>query len=146
MRDIFEPSDFDTYTQSGVYMGYISPQEAATLANAKFNEWLLREGKIVYKQPGFSGHSWQENIYDASNRTHKAILVCIEPIEKPKCEHENVHHLKDDVTSWVCEDCGEPLRVSFEPIVKECNHVWLTPSKNRTACKMCGADGRVEVE
>lgn len=80
----FEPSDF-----LRLYERRPINEFASELANAKLQEWI-KDAKVVYRQPGFGGHSWQENLHDASNRTHKALLINIEPIEKCKHEASNI--------------------------------------------------------
>lgn len=52
----------------------------------KANRLLSERGKVIYKQPGWCGHSWQENLHDAGNRTHTALLINIEPIEQDSAE------------------------------------------------------------
>jgi len=74
--EFFKPEDFPKENM-GSYGCQVS---AAHIANAK----LVAHGTIVYSSPGTSSWTQEKTMSD----THKAYLVNIQPIEKPKpCEH-----------------------------------------------------------
>jgi len=113
----FKPEDFE-----GTYNHYQPEmlQRYADLANAK----LEHEGVIVegdkYTDTDNCKNGWQVS-YGLTSKTHKAILINIETIEK--CKHEKVKaqyvttdDLDNQVVFYKCE-CGAKVRpTSFEEI------------------------------
>lgn len=85
--------------------------QAANIANAK----LEREGKVVYGLVFPSEFLWAEN--NEPSDTHRALLVCIEEIEKPKCEHacegSNVSNNR-----YFCYKCGKELKPTGWEVVE----------------------------
>lgn len=89
-----------------------------------FEIWLKENSKVVY---GFDnadqGFIFKEFNNSAINDT-KALVVCIGPIEKNKCEKhepgeiiqydENGHPLRSHGYSNVCKNCGVKLRPVYE--------------------------------
>lgn len=93
MREIFSSSDFNIVTDSGVYMGHISPESAARLANAKVKEWLESQPTVygwVTSENGNPKWTQFKSVYDGEP-THSAKLVCIEELpKKESCIHSHV--------------------------------------------------------
>jgi hypothetical protein len=87
--------------------------EMVELAQAEFDKWLS-EQQVVYGIKGTTGWDKIKNQVD----THKAYIVCIEPLEKKVCEHENIHlgRKPDGKSSYLCADCGAILRPNWEVV------------------------------
>lgn len=86
----------------------------ANIANAKFKEWLEREGVVVYGwHDGKHNIVWREDIkiYD-DDPTYKAILVCVESLVKPKCKHEvdGDSNVTLNDRGFICKGCGKYLK------------------------------------
>lgn len=76
----FKPEDFQFAANIDMFHGY--EMKCAKLSAEAANVKLEREGKVVYSEhKGWS--SW--NPIQDYTLTHKALLICIEPIEK--CKH-----------------------------------------------------------
>lgn len=85
----FKPEDFDIEYKEDTLISH--KEWAANLANAK----LEREGKVVYNHHGpstnFNEHPvWISKGWQDGDSTHKALLICIEPIEQCKHPKEKV--------------------------------------------------------
>lgn len=119
---IFHPGDFkpilDLFDRNQV----VAPEyKAAEIAQSIFDEWLKR-ATVVYGQAEGRGnpeqYDWAKN--QISSDTHKALLICIEPI-KPKCEkHEPLflgNEMRYDfnnqkfgvIFSTDCKHCGQQI-------------------------------------
>ena len=104
----FKPEDFP---DTGAYA-----LEAAHRANAK----LERDGKVVYGKRNSNGivEELGERHLEHTD-THKALLICIEPIEVCKHPPEKIKHDLRYLPGWegfICE-CGAKVKpVSFEAI------------------------------
>lgn len=121
----FEPSDFSKGINHTLTIGhgidgkYISLSNALSIAQAKFDAWLESQ-PVVYS--GVNQQYWGREIDDEGRDTHSARLVCIEPIEKPKCEHgpefitmSRVLNKQD--AGWRCIKCGIHLKpTGWEPV------------------------------
>lgn len=133
MKDFFKPEDFKFYSNVSFpsyeqYQKYVHScvDLAADIANKK----LMKNAKIVY---GHNGKSVDEHFPDAFFwrpdklsesdatfvSTHKALLICIEPIVKcdhsaEKIELRNVNICNTDI--FKCR-CGASVKIkSFEEI------------------------------
>lgn len=98
---IFKPEDFN------------HEQFTSDTANRIFELWLEKQ-QVVYSHygRGFDSNKWR--IFDLGRdhekATHKARLVCIEPIAK-ECEHKDVSHQFKEwkYTETICHGCGKKL-------------------------------------
>ena len=111
MKLIFKPEDFK----------YIASKEIWEFAQAKFDQWLEENGKVVWgeKMDSTGYFIWcdPKNTFKQENphkhvlthnlgATHKAILVCIEPIEQCKHPKEKVLHSISRVPLVFECECG----------------------------------------
>lgn len=111
--EVFKPSDFVN----------IAHKEIWELANRIVQERVFDMGERVYASkhekagPGSFG-PWNHSHH--SSDTHSALLINIQPLEKPKCEHERKswankipgwHHGHD--SEVVCDDCGVKLKAKW---------------------------------
>lgn len=102
----------------------------AQTAQQIFDEWLAKEGKVVYGKWSirdmdgkFLYEQWNTGISpDLGPTSHKAILINIEPIEKCNHPKEKVHwkfykesYYEQRHTEWHCE-CG--ARVQPESFIE----------------------------
>ena len=111
----FKAEDFNTYGTSGVYHQHITPTEACRMANEK----LQREAKVVYGIPFQANCSTGFHEIQSKYDTHKALLVCIEPIEKKSCTHPDVMPCNSGFY-YRCTDCGKKLHpTGWKEVVDE---------------------------
>ena len=107
MKLIFKPEDFK----------YIASKEIWEFAQAKFDSWLA-EQKVVW---GSGRGGWTElpspmflskdsDLPAAYSPTHKAILVCIEPIEQCKHPKEKVLHSISNIPLVFQCECGAKVK------------------------------------
>ena len=103
----FKPEDFQQYCGP---FNHISAKEIALIANTK----LEKEGVPVYSDNTRTGvgdlYPWCES--QTKEDTHKALLICIEPINK--CKHpKNKVKMKDSINNgeeWYKCECGAEVR------------------------------------
>lgn len=107
----FTAEDFITATSEPQ-----TPHSVAELANLK----LQREATVVY---GSANHNkaifnWEVFGGDDGEHTHRALLICVEEIEKKPCEHEPVtaFHGSDDCFIPACRKCGVKLKAKWEVV------------------------------
>lgn len=81
---VFKEEDFDAIYGADVR------QTAADIATVANHILARKLGPRVYKQPGFCGHSWQENKHDASNATHTAYLFDVQELKKEQDTAESL--------------------------------------------------------
>lgn len=93
-------------------------ESAANEANFLFETWLRENSKVVFSDGKLKLWSSELDILGHNPDTHQALLVCIEPIEKKKCEkHEpDPLHAKEGLPISYCVNCGTKLR----PVYEEC--------------------------
>lgn len=116
---IFKPEDFYSRTWIQEYIGspvsgkVVSCLDAADIANKLFQEWLEKQPVVYSFYTGAIDNVWTEE--QSTLDSHKARLVCIEPIQK-KCEkHEPIELAKISDAAlglgWkcVCKHCGVEL-------------------------------------
>ena len=108
---IFKPTDFsDCYKWND---NFGSPVDAiAHQANKLFNEWLDKQ-PVVY---GYDEVGWGDERLD--NDTHRARLVCIEPIvQEHECWPVEVNTFEKATLGygWTtqCKICGAELRATW---------------------------------
>lgn len=109
--DIYKPSDFEKAYAATSYTTLKMPvgiDECAEIANRILNEFIEKNGKVVYGTKG-----WYPEMSDYD--THHAILICIEPIKK-KC----TEHIPDVNKTTVlggyseCSNCGVKLKSEWK--------------------------------
>jgi len=112
---VFKPEDF---LRAGRFeVGHWTPQSTSEMANtaqAKFDQWLKENGRVIYRDSE-PDHFWFEDKEALGRPTYKAILINIEPIEK--CTHPtgkvSGHYLSDGIyDKWIgyrCE-CGVKVK------------------------------------
>ena len=127
MKLIFKPEDFEIGLS---YLNYNESKIACIKAQSVFNKWLS-EQKVVFGTLAFVGNDGQLTgekfeLVDKPYQTHKAILVCIEPIEN--CKHpwskikaevpiEKGFFKAKEFIVYQCE-CGAKVKPSsFEEVV-----------------------------
>lgn len=115
---IFKPENF--CSSGKLPTDYNSPMSRAEINGAThcarvaqrlFDEWLDGQEQ-VYGAPNITSsdpkhHTWSATFVNNPEMTHKARIVCIEPIFK--CLHEKLRHLtdtKDDVLDNVAMECA----------------------------------------
>jgi hypothetical protein len=118
---IFKPGIF-----SGLFEDMGDEIKAQNSAQAVFEDWIKNNSKviygtakdgIVYKEVYFSGI---QNIQD----THKALLLCIEPIEKKECEHKKtvIHQdarpLFENTFHVYCANCEKKLKAKSWEVIE----------------------------
>lgn len=108
----FTPEDFDAL--GSLYCA----NDSSKLANARLDSWL-KDATRVYAYMGPAsrpGGMWiVEGVQDADS-THTALLINIEPIEKPRCsQHEEPTELHSSVTG-PCPKCGKLLKQTWNEI------------------------------
>lgn len=106
MITLFKPEHF---VRSGAQDNWAGKAIAGN-ADKILNEWLEREGKVVYGLKCDYGWLWRDKA-GIANDTHQAILIDIKPIEKKKCEHKKV---ESGAYSWQfnCKDCGRLVKAT----------------------------------
>lgn len=114
----FNPEDFVLSAHPEIPTDKWVQMTVASIANAK----LEREGKVVYKINNGYQLSWNENPLTSlgGEGSLKALLICIEPIEK--CKHIKATAGIDfsfphkTIIEYICE-CGARVKPSsFEEI------------------------------
>ena len=105
----FEPEDFDR--------GILTFTGIAGLANKRLAKMLEEQGQVVY---GYNQEYW--SIIDEHSiepYTHKALVLNVEELEKPKCVHEAIGVSPNFdfspgcavlITEWKCSRCGIKLK------------------------------------
>lgn len=93
----------------------ISSAQAANIANQK----LQREAKVVY---GSANHNkaifnWEVFGGDDGEHTHRALLICIEEIERNKCEHKPF--FSGGKYASYCDECGVKIKPTGWEVVDE---------------------------
>lgn len=84
----------------------ITAGQAANIANQK----LQRDAKVVY---GLKSTKLDDQFYFSESKddadTHRALLICVEEIEKKSCTHPDVLPVN---SGWYyrCSDCGIKLQ------------------------------------
>lgn len=103
----FTASDFDNDE-----LTLIRAKDAAYKANVK----LLREAKVVYLSKADAGiDKWL--YYEPVSCDKKALLVCIEEIEKKPCEHPRKWlQTHGDFHNAKCGQCGVKLKAKWEVV------------------------------
>lgn len=92
------------FTAEDFYTNDLSPRFIAQLANEK----LQREAKVVYICDKEIKTLHFAQPVDA---THTGILMCIEPLEKPKCEHDVIVKINlAGAYSATCNSCGAVMQ------------------------------------
>ncbi len=111
-----EHFDFD-----GFPIGMNVREAAADRAQLIFDKWLASQ-VVVYATSNKPNDAWTSERLYMGPKAHKAILVNIEPIEKPKpCEHEPIRvscaeefggmgQVKINAIKLECGRCGKRLR------------------------------------
>lgn len=85
------------------------PETLAQHCNAK----LAREAKVVYGQVVHGEFLW--NHTSEYGDTHRALLICVEEIERKPCEHEP----KVYSTRIVCAKCDKEIKPVCWGVVDE---------------------------
>ena len=99
-KDFFKPEDFECDQ-------FVLPREVWLKIVLQANRILRERGQVVYS-PGIA-EMWND-IRDNQD-TYKALLVCIEEIEKKKCEHIYVTAGGPDAVNYFkCCMCGAKLK------------------------------------
>lgn len=116
---IFKPEDF-----GGEYgLCDHCMADATNMANHKLNQWLKENGKVVYSQSPDKRY-WTDPHDPTTQGVHlesdiKALLICIEPIEKCAHPREKVvdpRVSKLNLVYYQCE-CGAKVQPSgFEEV------------------------------
>lgn len=117
----FEPSDFAMAVTIEGITSTISQQDKETIAeraNAKLQKWLS-QAKVVEAVKMENG-SWYASTNGCLGKTHKALLISIEPIEK--CNHPKEKVIKENWQSltfhtYKCE-CGAQVKPSGFEVIK----------------------------
>lgn len=81
-----------------------TPHSVAKLANQK----LQKEAEVVYGNA--AGMIFNQELLPGD--THKALLLCIEPLVKPKCEHKYVQPVNCG-EYYRCTECQEKLLATW---------------------------------
>lgn len=89
----------------------ISSAQAASIANQK----LQREAKVVYGQVVHGEFLW--NHTSEYGDTHRALLICVEEIVKPKCEHAG-HIIAVGKGIFRCADCKSEIKPTGWEVVE----------------------------
>lgn len=112
---IFTPQDFRTSPENPFYdSSLISIESIVKKANKLFDDWLAREGTVVY---GTSTGRQLWSLDKDEGDDEKALLIQIESLEK-KCEHFFIDTKEHNDTKYnviktyllKCHDCGKYLR------------------------------------
>lgn len=88
-----------------------TPHSVAELANQK----LQREAKVVYGQVVYGEFLW--NHTSEYGDTHRALLICVEEIVKPKCEHAG-HIIAVGKGIFGCADCKSEIKPTGWEVVE----------------------------
>ncbi len=104
----------------------VSDDVLAMRAQDIYDKWLSEQPVVYTSKLYEQGHTaWNyDNIVDASQgATFTARLVDIQPIEKPKCEHEPVLFITNGLAALnghlgknpklECNKCGKALNATF---------------------------------
>ena len=93
------------------------PETLAQHCNAK----LAREAKVVY---GLKSTKLGDEFYFSEHKddadTHRALLICVEEIERKPCEHEvgfstaNPKLLLSDQQVFMCCKCSKKIKLKWE--------------------------------
>jgi hypothetical protein len=121
MKDIFKPDDFIEYT----YGNYTLADDAAKFANRLLKERIFDNGVVAYNKAfGINWRAEHENgngviLGQQEDDMWKALLICVEPIEKKKCENHGDTHwpnrmLDHDIqkNNFTCS-CGAKLKATW---------------------------------
>lgn len=93
------------------------PMDVPTLSAFIANHKLQREAKVVYTDNLV--HWGSDKDYVASRDTHRALLVCIEEIERKPCEHSvNIDSggtmLENEKHIFKCNKCHKDISLKWE--------------------------------
>jgi len=88
------------------------PETLAQHCNAK----LAREAKVVYGQVVHGEFLW--NHTSEYGDTHRALLICVEEIVKPKCEHAG-HIIAVGKGIFRCAGCNIEIKPTGWEVVDE---------------------------
>lgn len=103
MTPLFKPHDFNEI---------MSNEGLAKEANILLNDWLAREGKVVYGDS--YRDDWTEDKLEDSE--YQAVVLNIKPIEKKCVEHEpQIYAENNPEISW-CINCGKKLKATWTEI------------------------------
>ena len=113
MKDIFTPEDFEGMITATVGN---SIDNIVERANSILQSRLLDKGVVVYNKA--FGINWRADVENGNgvklgpqeDDMWKALLICVEPIEK-KCLKHEPHRIIEDI---VCTHCGVKLVARWE--------------------------------
>ncbi len=124
LRNLFKPEMFRELYKSIMKDGYMShgagdmwepssryedmSEKAQQILNAE-----LDKATVVYTQLGAENSSFTREQYRID--THKALLVCVEKIDKKPCVHEP-NQLNQSTGGWFCKHCNKKIKATWSEV------------------------------
>lgn len=133
----FTPEDFEPCSQTLTAAGM------ADRANTK----IEKEGRVVYGDESYQTNLSNWDCQSDETTTHKALLICVEPIEKCTHPNEKVNIKTGGLETpliFKCE-CGAKVKATafeeipepIKPIEKECAHSYRQMEYGSAICSHC---------
>ncbi len=110
----FSAEDFENYINAVGVHNQVSAKMVADIAEGK----LQREAKVVY---GLQNAALSDMYFSLSKDdadTHRALLICVEEIERKSCEHVEIKvNINPGINYFECTKCGARLKPTAWEVV-----------------------------